>query len=223
MDAGLTDTLTKRLAAAGAISGRPVPAYLAEPGVRPGSATETFVALKAEGENWRWSGVPFFLRTGKRLAGRVAEIVVSFRAVPHSALGAMALRPGSNRLTIRLQPDESIRLSALAKEPGLGMNLRGVYLDLAFDQFFQQDRIEAYQRLLLDVIAGRLALFVRREEQEAAWRWVAPVMDEWAKPESAPKPYAVGTCDRPRPRSHAARYALSRRMSRVLRRSTNLH
>src|SRR6185437_8310005 len=178
---------------AGAISGRPVPAYLAEPGVRQGSATETFVALKAEVENWRWAGVPFFLRTGKRLAGRVAEIVVNFRAVPHSALGSMALRPGSNRLTIRLQPDESIRLSALAKQPGLGMNLRGVYLDLAFDQFFQQDRMEAYQRLLLDVIAGRLALFVRRDEQEAAWRWVAPIIDEWAKPESAPKPYAAGT------------------------------
>ena len=178
---------------AGAIKDASVPAYHAEPGVRRDSTTETFVALKAEVENWRWAGVPFFLRTGKRLAGRVAEIVVNFRPVPHSALGAMALRPGSNRLTIRLQPNESIRLSALAKQPGMGMTLQGVHLDLAFDQFFQQDRMEAYQRLLLDVIAGRLALFVRRDEQEAAWRWVAPIIDDWATQNTPPKPYTSGT------------------------------
>jgi glucose-6-phosphate 1-dehydrogenase len=178
---------------AGAIKDTPVCAYHGEPGVRQGSTTETFVALKVEVENWRWAGVPFFLRTGKRLAGRIAEIVVNFRPVPHSALGPMALRPGSNRLTIRLQPNESIRLSALAKQPGMGMTLQGVHLDLAFDQFFQQDRMEAYQRLLLDVIAGRLALFVRRDEQEAAWRWVAPIIEDWATPGSLPKPYASGT------------------------------
>ncbi|MGN6652599.1 glucose-6-phosphate dehydrogenase [Trinickia sp.] len=177
----------------GAINGQPVNGYLGEPGVRPGSMTETFVALKVEVENWRWAGVPFFLRTGKRLAGRVAEIVVNFRPVPHSALGTQPLRSGSNRLTIRLQPNESIRLNALAKQPGMGMNLRGVFLDLAFDQFFQQDRMEAYQRLLLDVIAGRLALFVRRDEQEAAWRWVAPILDAWRLPDAVPKPYAAGT------------------------------
>jgi glucose-6-phosphate 1-dehydrogenase len=178
---------------AGAIKDTSVPAYSAEPGVGHGSTTETFVALKAEIENWRWAGVPFFLRTGKRLAGRLAEIVVNFRAVPHSALGAMPLRHGSNRLTIRLQPNESIRLSALAKKPGMGMTLQGVHLDLAFDQFFQRERMEAYQRLLLDVIAGRLALFVRRDEQEAAWRWVAPIIDDWASQETRPKPYAAGT------------------------------
>ena len=178
---------------AGAINGVSVPAYHAEPGVRPESRTETFVALKVEVENWRWAGVPFFLRTGKRLGARVAEIVVNFRTVPHSALGPMALRPGSNRLTIRLQPTESIRLSALAKQPGLGMTLQGVYLDLAFDQFFQQDRMEAYQRLLLDVIAGRLALFVRRDEQEAAWRWVAPIIDDWATQDTPPRSYSSGT------------------------------
>ncbi|SOE49407.1 glucose-6-phosphate 1-dehydrogenase [Burkholderia sp. OK233] len=178
---------------AGAINDTMVPAYHEEPGVSQGSPTETFVALKVEVENWRWAGVPFFLRTGKRLAGRIAEIVVNFRPVPHSALGAMALRPGSNRLTIRLQPNESIRLSALAKQPGMGMTLQGVHLDLAFDQFFKQDRMEAYQRLLLDVIAGRLALFVRRDEQEAAWRWVAPIIEDWATQGNLPKPYASGT------------------------------
>ncbi|MBB5501977.1 MULTISPECIES: glucose-6-phosphate dehydrogenase [Paraburkholderia] len=178
---------------AGAIKGVSVPAYQAEAGVGEHSTTETFVALKVEVENWRWSGVPFFLRTGKRLAGRLAEIVINFRPVPHSALGPMALRPGSNRLTIRLQPNESIRLSALAKQPGTGMTLQGVHLDLAFDQFFQQERMEAYERLLLDVIAGRLALFVRRDEQEAAWRWVAPILADWASQDNPPKPYAAGT------------------------------
>ncbi|CAB3808713.1 Glucose-6-phosphate 1-dehydrogenase [Paraburkholderia ultramafica] len=178
---------------AGVSNGLSVPGYLGEPGVARESATETFVALKAEIENWRWAGVPFFLRTGKRLAGRVAEIVVNFRPVPHSALGPMPLRSGSNRLTIRLQPNESVRLNTLGKVPGMGMNLRGVYLDLAFDQFFQQDRMEAYQRLLLDVIAGRLALFVRRDEQEAAWRWVAPILDERSHANAMPKSYAAGT------------------------------
>ncbi|RQR24486.1 glucose-6-phosphate dehydrogenase [Burkholderia sp. Bp9143] len=172
----------------GAVLGQTVPGYLDEPGIAPDSTTETFIALKAEVDNWRWAGVPFFLRTGKRLAERVAEIVVTFKPVPHSALGPAALRPGSNRLTIRLQPDESIRMGALAKQPGLGMTLQGVYLDLAFDRFFRQDRMEAYQRLLLDVIAGRLALFVRRDEQEAAWHWVAPILGM----NNAPKPYTAG-------------------------------
>jgi glucose-6-phosphate 1-dehydrogenase len=178
---------------AGVIRGASVPAYANESGVRPDSTTETFVALKAEIENWRWAGVPFFLRTGKRLADRVAEIVVNFRAVPHSALGATALRAGANRLVIRLQPNETIRLYCLAKKPGEGMNLSSVHLDLAFDQFFREGQMEAYQRLLLDVINGRLALFVRRDEQEAAWRWVEPILNEWAASGTKPKPYAAGT------------------------------
>ncbi|CAM2194005.1 glucose-6-phosphate dehydrogenase [Paraburkholderia sp. A1RI_3L] len=178
---------------AGGIRGTPVPAYSTEKGVKPDSTTETFVALKVEIENWRWAGVPFFLRTGKRLADRVAEIVVNFRPVPHSALGATALRPGANRLVIRLQPNETIRLYCLAKQPGEGMNLASVHLDLAFDQFFREGQMEAYQRLLLDVISGRLALFVRRDEQEAAWRWVEPILGEWANSNKPPKPYAAGT------------------------------
>ncbi|KKJ07050.1 glucose-6-phosphate dehydrogenase [Burkholderia gladioli] len=178
---------------AGTIKGNPVPGYATEPGVKPDSNTETYVALKVEIENWRWAGVPFFLRTGKRLADRVAEIVVNFRAVPHSALGPNALRAGTNRLVIRLQPNETIRLYCLAKQPGEGMNLASVHLDLAFDQFFKEGQMEAYQRLLLDVINGRLALFVRRDEQEAAWRWVEPIQNEWQKSLKPPKPYAAGT------------------------------
>ncbi|WP_321800253.1 glucose-6-phosphate dehydrogenase [Burkholderia sp. BCC1988] len=173
---------------AGAIRGQAVPGYVDESGIPSSSTTETFIALKVEVENWRWAGVPFFLRTGKRLAQRVAEIVVTFKRPPHSTLGPTAPQAGANRLTIQLQPDESIRLSTLAKRPGLGMDLQGVHLDLAFDRFFQQDRMEAYQRLLLDVIAGRLALFVRRDEQEAAWRWVAPILEL----QPTPRPYSAG-------------------------------
>ncbi|RQH09815.1 glucose-6-phosphate dehydrogenase [Paraburkholderia dinghuensis] len=178
---------------AGVSRGQAVPAYATEPGVKPDSRTETFVALKVEIENWRWAGVPFFLRTGKRLADRVAEIVVNFRPVPHSALGPSALRAGKNRLVIRLQPNETIRLYCLAKQPGEGMNLASVYLDLAFDRFFREGQMEAYQRLLLDVIHGRLALFVRRDEQEAAWKWVEPILNEWATTPRQPKPYAAGS------------------------------
>jgi glucose-6-phosphate 1-dehydrogenase len=178
---------------AGIIRGAELPAYHAEAGVKPDTLTETFVALKVEIDNWRWAGVPFFLRTGKRLADRVAEIVVNFRAVPHSALGPTALRAGANRLVIRLQPNETIRLYCLAKQPGEGMNLQSVHLDLAFDKFFKNEQMEAYERLLLDVIHGRLALFVRRDEQEAAWRWVEPILEDWALPGKEPKPYASGT------------------------------
>ncbi|UDG83233.1 glucose-6-phosphate dehydrogenase [Candidatus Vallotia lariciata] len=177
----------------GVLKGVAVPAYITEQGVSASSTTETFVALKVEIENWRWAGVPFFLRTGKRLADRVAEIVVNFRAVPHSVFDSMALRNSSNRLVIRLQPNESIRLYGLAKQPGEGMNLQSVHLDLAFDKFFKEERMEAYQRLLLDVINGRLALFVHRDEQEAAWRWVEPILTEWTRLGTVPKRYAAGT------------------------------
>jgi len=178
----------------GVVQGRRVPAYIDENGVDRASTTETFVALKAQIENWRWAGVPFFLRTGKRLASRTAEIVVNFRPVPHSALESTSADvPTPNRLLIRLQPNESIRLYAFAKKPGERMDLANVYLDLAFDQFFKQARMDAYERLLLDVINGRLSLFVRRDEQETAWRWVDPLLEVWGKGAGAPRPYAAGT------------------------------
>jgi glucose-6-phosphate 1-dehydrogenase len=177
----------------GVIRSSPVPAYANEAGIPQGSMTETFVALQVEVENWRWAGVPFFLRTGKRLADRVAEIVITFRAVPHSALGPDSIRPGSNRLVIRLQPNEEIRLYCLAKRPGDGMTLQPVHLNIDFDRFFAPDRMDAYQRLLIDVIHGRLALFVRRDEQEAAWRWVEPILNEWSIRNKPPRPYVAGS------------------------------
>ena len=190
----------------GAINGVPVPAYRAEAGVTERSHTETFVAIKAEIGNWRWSGVPFFLRTGKRLGSRTAEIIVNFKGVPHSTLGPLPLRSGSNRLTIKLQPEDSIRLSTLAKRPGLGMELRGVHLDMASEGMPDTGGMDAYQRLLLDVIAGRLALFVRRDEQEAAWQWVAPILADWSSAKSEPRAYASGTWGPPASSALLARH-----------------
>ncbi len=175
----------------GRIDGQPVPAYLEEAKVPAGSTTETFVALRTQVNNWRWSGVPFYLRTGKRLAGREAHIVVNFRPVPH------AIFPGSNRankLVIKLQPEDGLELHLLAAK-GTGNNdrLAPVALDLDFDRAFASERVGGYERLLLDALAGRLALFVRSDEQEQAWRWVEPILAHWAQDSEAPKPYAAGS------------------------------
>jgi glucose-6-phosphate 1-dehydrogenase len=180
---------------AGAIRGQAVAGYLDETGIPSDSRTETFVAIKAEIDNWRWAGVPFFLRTGKRLTQRVAEIVVTFRPVPHAILPMPAglSAQSANRLVIRLQPDESIELHCLAKQPGDAMQLQPVTLDLAFDQAFRQRRADAYERLLLDAIRGNLALFVRRDEQEAAWQWVEPLQNAWHDSPLPPKPYMAGS------------------------------
>ncbi|MDE1179331.1 glucose-6-phosphate dehydrogenase [Paraburkholderia sp.] len=178
---------------AGVVRGATVPSYLGEAGIAAASATETFVALKVEIENWRWAGVPFFLRTGKRLADRAAEIVVTFRSAPHAVRGIDPARPGANRLVIRLQPDEEIRLHCLAKRPGEGMTLQPVHLNIDFNRFFAAERMDAYQRLLIDVIHGRLALFVRRDEQDAAWQWVEPILDAWTKRTSPPRRYPAGS------------------------------
>lgn len=179
---------------AGNVGGQPVVGYREEPGVDPQSRTETFVALRTEISSWRWAGVPFYIRTGKRLAAREAHIVVNFREAPHAIYTAP---PGSaNRLIIHLQPRDGLQLHMLA----LGMETRRngpllapVHLDLDFDKRFGSERVGAYERLLLDVIAGRLNLFVRADEQEAAWRWVEPVMEHWAADERGPRPYAAGT------------------------------
>ncbi|AOY01869.1 glucose-6-phosphate dehydrogenase [Jeongeupia sp. USM3] len=175
---------------AGAVGGKPVPGYLEEPDVPAGSKTETFVALKAEIQTWRWAGVPFFLRTGKRLQERLAEIVINFREAPHSIFGKMGT---PNRLVIQLQPDESVRLYLMAKEPGNQVRLRPVHLDLDFKETFTTRSPEAYERLLMDVIRGDLSLFVRRDEQRAAWKWVEPIIDTWEASPDAPKAYTAGT------------------------------
>jgi glucose-6-phosphate 1-dehydrogenase len=180
--------------AAGAVQGQPVGGYLDEKGVQCGSTTETFVALRTEIANWRWAGVPFYIRTGKRLAGRDARIVVNFRPVPHPIFKAPTGLV--NQLIINLQPKDGLELHLLAQgaaqrqsEPALSP----VQLNLDFDQRFGTERVGAYERLLLDVIAGRLNLFVRSDEQEAAWRWVEPILQHWRNDPVGPRPYAAGT------------------------------
>ena len=180
---------------AGTVDGKRVPGYAEESKVPPGSACETFVALRTEVQNWRWAGVPFYLRTGKRLAEREAHIVVNFRDVPHPIF------PGTraaNKLVIKLQPEDGLELHLLAAKGG-GPNADGremlspVSLDLDFDKAFPTDRVGGYERLLMDALAGRLNLFVRSDEQEQAWRWVEPVLHAWANDSVGPRPYVAGS------------------------------
>jgi len=182
----------------GSIDGTRVPGYREEPGVNPHSTTETFVALRTEIANWRWAGVPFYIRTGKRLAGRDARIVVNFRPTPHAIFNSQIGM--SNRLVINLQPKDGLELHLMAQgqnhrqsRPGAAQALVPVQLDLDFDKRFGAERVGAYERLLLDVIDNRLNLFVRSDEQEEAWRWVEPLLDHWAGDAQTLRLYAAGT------------------------------
>jgi glucose-6-phosphate 1-dehydrogenase len=176
---------------AGNCAGSAAPAYLDEIKVPPGSQTETFVALRTEVQNWRWAGVPFFLRTGKRLAARDAQIVVNFRPTPHNIFPGMN-QP--NKLVIKLQPEDGLELHLMAaKGSGQSDSLAPVFLDLDFDKAFAENRVGGYERLLLDAIAGKLNLFVRSDEQEQAWRWVEPVLHAWKNDSTGPRPYSAGT------------------------------
>ena len=180
---------------AGAIQGQAVPGYDEELG--KDSDTETFVAIKAHIDNWRWKGVPFYLRTGKRLPKRVTEIVVQFRRVPHSIFAGKGARTVPNSLCIGIQPDEDITLSLMAKVPGLdrgGIRLRAVPLDIAMpDAFAGTHRRIAYERLLLDLLEGDQTLFVRRDEVEAQWDWIDAIRASWQDHGLTPKPYTAGS------------------------------
>ena len=181
--------------AAGAVAGKAVPAYAAEigPGISS-SRTETFVALRMDVDNWRWAGVPFYLRTGKRMAERRSEIVVEFRAVPHQIFPPDAGEIASNRLVIRLQPDEGIHLALNTKTPTPGkLRLQRAALNLSFAETFKTRHPDAYERLLTDVLRGNQTLFMRRDEVEWAWRWIEPILDAWSQSGDAPKPYQSGS------------------------------
>ncbi len=179
----------------GAVKGAAVASYDTDLGKQ--SATETFVAIKAYIDNWRWQGVPFFLRTGKRLAERRSEIVIRFKPVPHNIFGDRGGRMDANTLIIRLQPEEYVRLLVMAKQPGLdrgGINLCEVPLDLSLTTAFAGTRRRiAYERLLLDLIEGDQTLFVRRDEVEAQWKWVDGIRGLWAKSNLKPKNYGAGS------------------------------
>ncbi|MDX2275078.1 MAG: glucose-6-phosphate dehydrogenase [Hyphomonadaceae bacterium] len=155
------------------------------------SNTETFVAIKAEVNNWRWAGVPFYLRTGKRMKARRSEIVVQFKQTPISLFGAGGEAP--DRLVLRLQPDEAVRLYLNIKEPGPGgLRVKQVPLNLSYADFTVRYP-DAYERLLMDVVRGNLSLFMRREEVEAAWSWADALLQAWEEEGSAPLPYDAGT------------------------------
>jgi glucose-6-phosphate 1-dehydrogenase len=161
------------------------------------SDTETFVAIKAYVDNWRWQGVPFFLRTGKRLPERRSEIVIQFKPVPHNVFRDRGGKLEANTLIIRLQPEEYVRLLVMAKEPGLdrgGVTLREVPLDLSLTAAFAGSRRRiAYERLLLDLIEGDQALFVRRDEVEAQWAWIDAIRALWSQTALKPKTYGAGS------------------------------
>ncbi|MCX8996148.1 glucose-6-phosphate dehydrogenase [Rhizobiaceae bacterium BDR2-2] len=179
---------------AGASAGGPVKGYLdeLEGGV---SNTETFVAIKAEIGNWRWAGVPFYIRTGKRLATRMSEIVVQFKPIPHSIFTDSIGRIEANTLVIRLQPDEGVKQWLMIKEPGPGgMRFRHVPLDMSFAEAFEKERNpEAYERLLMDMIRANQTLFMRRDEVEAAWQWVDPILKGWEATGQSVQGYTAGT------------------------------
>jgi len=178
---------------AGAINGDTVPGYADELGDRK-TAAETFVALKLEIENWRWSNVPFYLRTGKRLKAKHSEIVVQFHQVPHSIFPEIGHDIVSNRLTIRLQPDEGVKLAVMVKEPGPGgFDLRPVSLDLSFEETFGIRYPDSYERLLMEVLRGNPALFMRRDEIETAWRWIDQIIAGWREKRLEPEHYVAGT------------------------------
>ena len=181
----------------GFADGHPVAGYEVEKGSP--SNTETFVAIKAEIANWRWAGTPFYLRTGKCLPSRATEIVIQFKALPHSIFGAEAK---ANRLLIRLQPDEDISLTLNNKAPGLtaeGMHLQALDLSLSLIKAFDANgnkpprRRIAYERLILDALNGNNAQFVRRDEVEAAWGWVDGIVDSWNAIGLKPQAYPAGT------------------------------
>ncbi|MDR7363307.1 glucose-6-phosphate dehydrogenase [Nocardioides marmoribigeumensis] len=179
--------------AAGLVDGQAVPSYLTEVD-DPSSRTETFVAMKAHVDNWRWAGVPFYLRTGKRMDRGCSEIVITFKPVPHRMFPGNG-DPEPNRLVIQLQPEEGMKLHITTKEPGPGgMRLRRASLDLSYAESYGGRLPLAYERLLTDVVRGSTTLFMRRDEVEAAWTWLEPLLTAWQSPgRTRPKSYPAGT------------------------------
>jgi len=178
----------------GWVAATPVPGYRQDPDVDPLSETETFVAARLAIDDWRWSGVPFYVRTGKRLPKRSTEIAIQFREVPHRLFRDAATDPDPNLLAIRIQPDEGIMLRFGAKVPGLGLNVRSVTMDFTYGSAFNVDSPDAYETLILDALQGDASLFTRADEVEEAWSIVDPIIERWA---SGPPPefpdYEAGT------------------------------
>jgi glucose-6-phosphate 1-dehydrogenase len=178
----------------GWVAGEPVPGYREEPEVDPASETETFVAARLMVDDWRWSGVPFYVRTGKRLPKRATEIAIQFKEVPHRLFRESATDPDPNLLAIRIQPDEGIMLRFGAKVPGLGIDVRSVTMDFTYGSAFAVDSPDAYETLILDALLGDASLFTRADEVEEAWSIIDPIIWTWAEGHSPEFPnYAAGT------------------------------
>ena len=178
----------------GTVGGEPVPGYLEEEGVPPDSTTETYAAVRLEVHNWRWAGVPFYLRTGKRLARKLTEIAVTLKPVPHlgfAGTGSNGVRP--NQLVLVIQPDEGVALSLVAKVPGTRMRLRAVHMDFLYGTTFLSQSPEAYERLILDVMRGDATLFTRGDEVEAQWRICDPVVRLWDRTPGPLPRYPAGS------------------------------
>lgn len=179
----VTDTMANAVRAqysAGAVAGSAALAYVDERGVNPASRTETFAALRLQIDNWRWAGVPFYLRTGKRLPKRITEVAIQFKSVPHRVFPhSPANRIEPNVLAVRIQPQEGITLKFLAKLPGHTLNLRPVDMEFRYGTSFGGRISDAYERLLLDAMLGDPTLFARRDAVEESWKIVTPVLDRW--------------------------------------------
>jgi glucose-6-phosphate 1-dehydrogenase len=182
----------------GMAEGKEVPGYLEEEGVAPDSTTETYVALRLGIDNWRWAGVPIYMRAGKRLSRRVTEIAVTLKPVPHLAFqesGSLGVQP--NQLILNVQPNEGVSLSLVAKIPGAKMRVRPVNMEFAYGTSFMSQSPEAYERLILDTMRGDATLFARDDEVEAAWGIVDPILKAWER-DSGPLPqYPAGSAGPP--------------------------
>jgi glucose-6-phosphate 1-dehydrogenase len=178
--------------APGKLDDKPVPGYREEPNVKPASKTETFVAAKLLIDNWRWAGVPFYLRTGKRLAKRATEIMIEFRCAPHMVFREKGIEP--NRLVLNIQPDEGISVSFSAKRPGTEMSIGNVTMNFSYKEGFGDASRSAYATLLNDCVRGDATLFDRGDSVEAAWSLVDPILDVWTAARSATVPqYPAGS------------------------------
>jgi glucose-6-phosphate 1-dehydrogenase len=164
------------------MKGKPVPGYREEPGVSPSSTTPTYVAMKLMVDNWRWHGVPFYMRTGKRLPKKVSEISIQFRQVPHLIFQSASQQANANVLTMRIQPNEGISMRFEVKMPGLELRTRSVDMDFRYGSAFGKSSGDAYDRLLLDCMLGDQTLFTRADEVEEAWRVVTPALLAWEAP-----------------------------------------
>ena len=192
----VADKVVRGQYVAGFLKGAPVPGYLEEEGGNPKSTTETFVAIRVDIDNWRWAGVPFYLRTGKGMATKRSEVVINFKQLPHNIFADSYRNLPPNKLVIRLQPDEGVEIEMLNKLPGIGegVQLQRTMLDLSFSEAFEGERIaDAYERLILEVMLGHQALFIHRDEVERSWTWIDSIQDAWARCNEENKSYPAGT------------------------------